>query len=280
MGDTTLMRKKKGKREFWRMFAFAILILFFYTILYVYEPFSTYWNDLFSGFFTIFAAAFSAVFATLVFRRYEVSDAPRWIWLHFSIGLWLWALAEFIWVAYPLFYGEARINSADFFWIIAYAFFGYAVYLQYQIVFRPTPRRNIFWVSAALALAVILTCLTVWLLETFVHQDSGLPLWIAAFYPVADLVVGLAALRIVVRFRGGALGYPWLGLFIFAIADMLYAIRDISGIGGDSNVLSAVADITYLTAYLFVGLGCFAQLLLLRYGPVFTITRKESKKTI
>lgn len=283
MGEDTLVRKKKGLREFWQMLAFALVILILVTLLYNYEPFSEYWNDLLSNFFTIFVAGFSAVFATLVFLRYEKSDAPRAIWMQLAIGLWLWTLAEFIWAAYNMLYGEVRINIADLFWVGAYGFFAYAVYLQYQLVFRPTKRQNILWTSLWAAFAVLLTIFIAWELVTFVEEDQGLPLWVASFYPAADIAVGLAALRIFHRFRGGALGYPWLGLFIFGIADMLYAVLDLGGFYTSSvnsgNLWSMVSDVIYTAAYLFVGLGCFAQLLLLRYGPIFMTTRKVKKPT-
>jgi hypothetical protein len=282
MSDSTFIRKKKSLREFWRMLAFAVLILILVILLYAYAPFSEFWNNLASNFFTIFVAGMSAFFATLVLRRYEPSDAPRAIWTQFAIGLWLWTLAEFIWAGYNMIFGEVRINIADLFWVGAYGFFGHAVYLQYQLMFRPLKRENIILTSVWAAFAFSLTLLIAWALVTFVDEDRGLPLWIASFYPAADLAVGVVALRILLRFRGGALGYPWLGLLVFAIADMLYAVLDLGGFYTWSlesgNLWSMIADVTYTAAYLVVGLGCFAQLLLLKYGPIFKTTRKEIKK--
>jgi hypothetical protein len=210
-----------------------------------------------------------------------LSDAPYTIWAYFAIGLWLWTLAEFVWAVYNMVYGEVGITFADIFWVCAYAFFGYAVYSQYRVIFHPSKRGSVYWIFSRLALTAALTILFAWLLVRFLEEPPGLPLWVESFYPAADFVIGFAALRIVYRFRGGALGYPWLGLFVFAIADMLYAILDLGGFYtwsiNEGNLWSMVADLTYTTAYLLVGLGCFAQLLLLKYGPVFN-TRKDMKK--
>lgn len=273
MNENILVRKQKGLREFWLLFAFAFFVLILVTLLYVYEPFSEFWNDLFSNFSLIFVAGFSAVLSTRVFQRYEPSDSPRMIWRQFSIGLWLWTLAELIWAGYNMIYGEVRINIADLFWVAAYVFFGHAVYLQYHLVFRPAKRQNFLWTSLWALSAFSLTFGIAWLLIHFVHEENGLPLLIASFYPAADFAIGVAALHIFRSFRGGALGYPWLGLFGFAVADMLYAVLDLGGFYSWSvnagNLWSMAADITYTAAYLFVALGCFAQLLLLRYGPIF-----------
>ncbi len=284
MSENTFIRKKKGRRELWQMFVFVILILTLVSLLYIYEPFSDRWNDLLSNFFTIFSAAFSATCATLVFLRYESSDSPRPVWMYFSIGLWLWVFAELVWAVYNLIFVEVRINIADVFWVGAYGFYAYAVYLQYQIVFHPSKRENILWTSLWVVFVFSLTALTARLLVTYVNEDSGLPLWVSAFYPAADIAVGLVALRIFFKFRGGALGYPWLVLFIFGFADMLYAVVDMGGFYtwsiNEGNLWSMVADVAYIAAYLFVGLGCFVQLLLLRYGPIFKIIKKDVSKTI
>lgn len=283
MGDNTLIRKRKGIRELWWMLLFIFAILSFTAILYQFEPFSEFWNNLLSNFLTIFSAGFSAGCATLVFRRYEPTDAPRIVWRLLAIGLWSWTFAEFIWAIYNMRYGEVGITSADFFWTAAYGLFFGAVYFQYQLVFRPTKRQSFLWISLWVSAAFLLTILTAWMLVNFVEEDWGLPLWISSFYPAADFVIGLAALRIARRFRGGALGYPWLGLFVFAIADMFYAVLEMGGFYTWSvnaeSIWSMVADITYMAAYFVVGFGCFVQLLLLKYGPIFKIKQKVKKTT-
>lgn len=275
MSDSFIARKSKGLREFWQLFLFAIVILTLVTILYGFEPFSDFWNNFLSNFVMVFAAGLSAALATRVFMRYAPSDSPRNVWMQFALGLWLWTLAEVVWGYYILRQVEVDLTIADLFWVSAYGLFGYAVQIQYQIVFHPGKRENIFWVAVWTGVAFSLTFFIAWLLVRFTSETWGLSLLVAAFYPAADIAVGLSALRIVMRFRGGALGYPWLGLFVFAIADMLYAVLQFSG----AYSWSAVADTVYIAAYLFVALGCYAQLLLLRYGPIFTTIRKDNKRT-
>ena len=114
-------------------------------------------------------------------------------------------------------------------------------------------------------------------------EEWNFPLLLSSFYTAADLAIGLATLYIVRSFRGGVLGYPWLGLFIFAIADMFYAVLEFGGFYtwsiNQGNAWSMVADVIYIAAYLFIALGCFSQLVLLKYGPIFINTHKETGKT-
>jgi hypothetical protein len=141
------------------------------------------------------------------------------------------------------------------------------------LLFPPEPGQVLQWLGVWMASILFLTAIIAWLLARFTHQPWSLELIVGAFYPAADIVISLASLRIVQRFGNGALGLPWIGLFVFAVSDLLYAVLEASGAYSwsvtNGNLLSAVADITYLAAYLFVGLGCYAQLLLLRHGPMF-----------
>lgn len=279
MSENTVTRRRLGLRDFNKMIAAAVVIMVLTALLYVFNPFPAFWNNLFANLVTIFVASLSAFFATRVFLRYDVADAPRGIWFHFALGLWLWVLAEVIWSVNNMLYGEVGITFADPLWVLAYGFFAYAVYIQYQLVFRPTSRQNVIWVAVWSVGVVLLTFLFAWLLHRLIGNDWGFPLLLAAFYPVCDLFVGLAALRVIHRFHGGALGYPWIGLLGFAVADMLYSVLDLSGLYTWSvsaeNNWSTIADLVYNASYLFIALGCFAQYLLLRYGPIFRNIRKE-----
>jgi hypothetical protein len=62
---------------------------------------------------------------------------------------------------------------------------------------------------------------------------------------------------------------PWLGMLLFAIADSLYAWMNLSRADyllESGSLTLYVADSLYLSAYLAVGLACFMQWLILRYG--------------
>ncbi len=282
MSDSFIVKRKNGSRELRWMVAVVLAIFLFVFVLYSTKPFSPFLNDLFSNLALVGTAAMCAVFATLVVLRYETSEPPRTVWLYFALGLWLWTIAEVIWAVYNMLQGEVDFTLADLFWVLGYGPFAFAIYAQYVIILRPNTRERLNWILAWGGSTILLIILTTWVLLSFTGEKLTLPAFVNCFYPAADLMIGLAALWILRRFRNGALGYPWLGLLIFAIADALYAILEFTGFYtwsvSSGNLWSMITDLAYNAAYLFVALGCFVQLLLLKYGPIFITARKEVKK--
>ncbi len=61
---------------------------------------------------------------------------------------------------------------------------------------------------------------------------------------------------------------PWAGLFVFALADVLYAWLVESGLYATSaetgNLLSLIADTSYIAAYLVIALGFLSFFLFIR----------------
>ena len=272
MMNRELLRQRAMRQMGWAIAA-ATAILLFYGFLYFAEPFSDFWNNLLSNLLNVLSAALSAIVATVIWRQYEVSEPPRRIWGPFAAALWLWTVAEVIWGYFNMTVGEVNTGLPDVFWVSAYGLFAWALFAQFHLLFRPDPARartRLVWVLAGVA---ALTALTVLLLSFFTGEASDLSAWVNGFYPAGDLAIGLAALALVRAYRQGALGYPWIGLLVFTAADLLYAWLAMSGAYDWSlenrSFISAIADLSYLAAYLTVAVGCFAQLLLLRYGPVF-----------
>src|SRR3970040_762864 len=93
----TLSPAQRSTLYFRLIIGIAILLVILYTFIYVFKPFPFPGNDLASNFLTVFSSLASAVAATTVWAFYDKADAPRHIWDRFSIGLWLWFVAETIW---------------------------------------------------------------------------------------------------------------------------------------------------------------------------------------
>ena len=219
-----------------------------------------------------------AVIALIVRNKYEKTEALRGVWHHFALALWMWFAAETIWAVYNMLYGEVGITIADLFWVIADMFLLRSLFLQYTIVFQSGAKefrnRALLWLFGLIVLLLIFGQILV----VITDESWNLTLVVSAFYPAVDLIIGVAALRLAYRFRRGALGYPWMGLFVFAIADMFYAWLDLSGVYAWSldqgNLLTTISDVSYNAAYLVVALGCYTHLLLLKHGPIFNTSSK------
>ena len=248
----------------------ALLFLAVYIFIYWVQPFSDIWNLVLTDSFLVTTSSATALMATLIWKSYDRSDAPRRIWIYFAIGLWLWAAAELTWGYLNVTQGEVPEGISDLLWISAYLFFGHALFIQYRILAHPNKPE--FWrvVFFSILILVVLFLLVYSLLAAGTGEPVNFGTVINSFYPAADFLLALVALWLARHFRGGAFAQPWLGLLAFSFADLMYAWLEISGLyswGVDqASFVSAASDVVYLGAYLVLGLGVFSQWMFLKYG--------------
>lgn len=248
----------------------ALLFIAIYAIIYWFEPFSELWNKILTDSFLVVASSSAAVIATLIWARYDQTDAPRHVWYFFAIGLWLWAVAELIWGVLNISQGEVPVGIPDVFWIISYFFLVQALVFQYRILAKPDKQELLRRALMAFFVLVAIYLLIYSVLTSGVEAVSKLEAVVNSFYPAADLFLALIAFWLASHFIGGAFSRPWLGLLAFAFADLMYAWVELSGLYswsiGQANLLSTVTDIVYLGAYLILGLGLLSQWIFLKYG--------------
>jgi hypothetical protein len=244
----------------------ALAFLAMYMVIYLREPFSEIWNNILINLFLIVAASLTAAVATMVWAGYEPAEIPRDIWRYFAIGLWLWAAAEIVWGYLFVTRGEVSEGVADVFWVAAYVFFAYALFLQYRLLAQPN-RQELWRLAGYAALALLVLYILLYrLLTTWVNVESQWSAAVNSFYPVADLFLASIAIWLIRHFRGGAFARPWLGLLAFSFTDLLYAWIETSGIYEQASVWTVVFDTTYVGAYLLLGLGILSQWAFLKYG--------------
>lgn len=243
-----------------------------YGVIY-YFPTTSIWKDILLYLITIVAALWSAITATMLRKAYHAEPHLRRVWWNFSLALWLWTIAELLSAYQALSSASASPGIADAFWLLAYLFFGIALYAQYNLSLT-LPKwqiRAIFAVTLALTLA--LTISLAYLLAYQQREAPSLYTFISAFYPAADLAVGLGALYIAYLMRGGIFHFPWLAMLLFAISDALYAwlfnFGQYQALIEQSAWPQYLTDSLYLFAYLAIGLACFTQWLTLQYGFFF-----------
>lgn len=262
--------KESSKRVMQVAGLFSLVFILVYSAIYWFQPFSEFWNNFFSNLFSPVASFMGAMFATLIWAGYEKTDAPRTIWGPFAVGLWLWFAAEITWGYLNMTVGEVPIGLPDVFWIVAYLFLGQALVHQYKILTQPTARELQLRMLMVMLSVLALTLLIYGVFLSGTETSEKLIAAVNSFYPAADLILAVIALWLARNFMGGAFSRPWLGLLAFTFADLMYAWLDASGMYTWSleqgNLLTTVADVAYLGAYLILGLGVFYQWLFLRYG--------------
>jgi hypothetical protein len=268
------MPVRHSSRYLWLAIAGAGLAIVAYIYLYEVQPLPGPWNDNFAALLISLAAICGAVVVTFTWRRFPPADrGPRQVWGNFALALWLWAAAETVVFGYYLLGLELpSLSVADILWLVGYVFFASALIHQYHLVYRTTRRREVGItlgvVGGLLVVGVVITVL----FQQFAPSDkTWLETLVTVLYPLLDLAVGLAALWLVYAFGAGLLGRPWLGLFVFALADALYAWLEVTGIYqgfvATANPLSLATDVMYLAAYLVIAIACGLNLQLLRSGP-------------
>jgi hypothetical protein len=262
--------KASFQRVLWLAIGSAIIVTLLYFLIYWYQPFSEFWNNLLSNFFTPLASLTATLLAVMIWSMYERTDTPRSIWGYFALGLALWFAGEVSWGYYNMTVGEVSIGLPDVFWCLAYFFFGHALIRQYRIVRQPTTKELLVRILLGIVTALLLTLAIVWLVIKQTDTQALFNAVVNSFYPAADLIVAVIALRLARNFSGGAFSRPWLGLLVFTFSDLLYAWAEASGMYAWSleqgNLLTTVVDLTYLIAYLVLALGVLYQWLFLKYG--------------
>jgi hypothetical protein len=267
------MPVSRSNRYLWLALAGAGVIVAVYIYLYVGQPLPGSWNETLEFFLTALVALSSAVTATLIWRHFPEADRGlRRVWGTFALGFWLWTLAEIIFFGYALAnIAPPLLTVGDAFWLVGYIFVGGALVYQYRLVYRPSRAREGGIALGLTAAAVIISLgVTALMQAIFPSEESWLAAFVSILYPFLDLAVGLAALWLVYAFGGRLWSRPWLGLFVFAIADVVYAWLVATGVYDNwvsaGNPLGLVADVLYLCAYLVAAIACLSQLLVLRYG--------------
>lgn len=243
-----------------------------YGVIYFF-PIVSIWKDIVSNIIIITAALWSAIAATMVWRIYRTEPELRRVWGNFALALWLWTAAELIWTYQALSSQDVGVGIADIFWLLAYPFFGIALYAQSKLILAPSKwqRRTIFAVILAFTFGLALAF--AYLLAYWRQETLTLHTFVNAFYPAGDLAIGLGALYIAHLLRKGVFSLPWLTMFLFALSDALYAwlfnIGQYPALIEQSTWPQYLTDSLYLIAYLAIGLASFVQWLTLRYGFFF-----------
>jgi len=229
-----------------------------------FAPQADYWPQLVGDIITILPAVAAAVAGTLLLRQFERDEKPRAVWFWFAMGWWAWVVGEVCSTGYDVFkipYGDLSVY--DIFWTVGYLCFGLSLFYQYRNIYTTQTKvaRAAFLGGVAAVLLVTLG-FTQWALAAGLGEGmSWFALFLAVFYPVCDLLAGVAALWLAFQFGRGTWGRPWWGLIVFAIAD---GINIFLWIGGDkllpqnvANFLDPLASTIYNGGYVAAMLGFF-----------------------
>src|SRR5262245_35013071 len=99
----------------------ALIIVAGYAFVYQNSPFSDEWNSFLVNAAAPFAAGLAAIALTAVLLCYNKKDRPYPVWLFFTIGMWVWVVAESIWGYLFFTTGDVpALGLADILWFAGY----------------------------------------------------------------------------------------------------------------------------------------------------------------
>lgn len=248
------------------LFAFLDLVSYEY-----YDSLSVFlrpWTNDATYLLILAAALFAGVVGLLFAHQFQRAEPPRRIWLYFSLGYVSWILGEISGFINRAVYEEIpTLTFGAIFWVGGYICFAIALFLQYRLVYRLKRRIGRYHFAAILATMLGLSALVAYLaIQTGYESTEGwLALYISVFYPVSDIVLGLAALWLTFLFSRGNWGRPWWGLLAFFFADGIYTWYNLGGFSFLTPLvdtwLSVLTDLFYIGGYMIVGLACLALFL-------------------
>ncbi len=253
----------------WRTATLIGVLLVGYLILYVWQPggpAALLWLTHIA--FTM-CAALAASLALLVTHMFEPGVSARRVWLFFGAGMTALAVSELLWIVYTLLGQPIPYPSiVDVSWGIGFILVLASLVLQYRALRVQINRRTKRVVLAIyLGVLFVISVITLNYILANPGEVAVMQLLISAYYVIGDLGVAFLATLTLVYFGTGLVGRPWrymlISILAFAVGGLAYSYGTWTNtyVTG-SNLLSAVSDLGYLTAYLLAVAGGYSQLTL------------------
>lgn len=255
------------------LIVFGLLLIAFIPI-HAFKPFPGYWSDQTLHLIIALTASITVIVGLGWVFSFELGEPPQRVWIAFLAACAVWMAGEFVTILYTFFYPTpADFTWMDPFWMMGYFLFSLALYYQYTLIFGSGKGR---WIYLGILLLILVMSLSLTLLARqtgFAEADiSTWVLFVAISYPLTDIVLGIAALRLLLLFRQGQLSLPWRGLVAFALGDTLNIVL---WIGGQrfldkalSDFLYLVSDVFYILGYMLIAWGFLTLLRMVYPGPI------------
>ncbi len=281
---TLLGMPKKNFRIFIYLLVASVVLLGMGAYWNFFWPDVEYWPYLVGDILTIIPAIGVGLAALFLLRQFEPGEKPRAVWFWLTLAWWAWILGELTGLVYDIFklpYPDIAVY--DLFWTAGYIFFLLSLFFQFRnIYFSQSKALSLTFVIVVVVILLATFGLTQWAVSAGLGEGlSWFALYLAVFYPVCDVVIGVIALWLAFLFGRGAWGRPWWGLIVFAIADV---INIFLWIGGEQRLadttttfLYSLSNTIYNAGYLTAMLGFFFILLLNFWSPMPQVDKEPGQ---
>ncbi len=247
--------------------AVAGVVWVLFTIAYLAAPLGEQGRPWIADIVTLASAWTVAVLAFVLWRGYDAREPAKRIWVLLLAGFVLWSLGETLWAYYDVQPGaEAPFPSiADLAWAVGYLPLWLALYLRYRSI--EVRGGSGVWV-ALVAVGSIAVLVIQFILRPIISDPeySAFEKFLSILYPVGDLILLMGALLVSLALRGGRLSSAWqliaAGIAVLGIADLFFVYGDWNGVyitEGTPNLITFLADVPYVGAYLIIAVGEYVQ---------------------
>jgi hypothetical protein len=276
---------KKPTAIKWIARGVACVTLILFVWIYHFTPIANeFWNEQVIYYIILLASLAAAIFGTLLTLQFDKGEAPRRVWLTFTLGWWAWALGELTDIVYSFLYTDyPEFTVIDACWVLGYLFFGLSLYYQFRVIYdRKKKMGTVYFLPVAALILLITAGFTQLAIHRGLGEEWSWPgVYLAVFYPVCDLIQGAAALWLSVLFGRGRWGRPWWALICFAIADTISTWFWIGGGAnlpeGTQNWIWLFSDTVYIGGYLLVALAFLSNYRLHKSNTIpLAPSRKEA----
>jgi hypothetical protein len=264
----TTQNVQNNGSKFWKNPAIILILLlgigFVITNILIFGQ-----NDSQTIFINTILNAILALLVTLVaialMRQVSQSSRARALWIGLILGWGLWTIAEVIWTIAFLGGQEAPYPGwADLFWCVGYFFLYLALGLRARSDTGRISRMNQI---VLILISLVIISLTIFgvLLPIIQTYDPSILLesMINLFYPLADMILLVLALRILFSANKGSFSQAWLwislGFIVISFSDLFFtfaSVRDLYYPEGHANFMSVfLVDVPYTISYMLFLVG-------------------------
>src|SRR5687768_17196737 len=197
------MKSRRTKKLF--IIGLIISIIVENSIIYLVEPIEskilcTNWILLINS---ATAAGLSILLVVTKLSKQKSLDFHLKMHISLAIGLVLWLCANIQWSIYELEEIVPDIPSlADFFWLAAYPFLGYALYFTFKEFYKKHKIKNVFFTSLACSILLVIFIIYITISLSVFSSSRGIVLFsILIAYPILNLVLIIPAIVMVMGFK-------------------------------------------------------------------------------
>jgi hypothetical protein len=205
-----------------------------------------------------------AIFLIYLGIIYKLSTSSGKIWLLLGIGILGWCLGDITYSYYETFTDISPFPSiADLFYLLGYIPLSLGLILQTRSLkmnLQVPEKIIIAIIFTIVSLVVLLSVVIIPIIEVYpIPQEGAFEYFIAALYPIFDLLLIICVMVVYAKFRKGTINTAWIfllsGIVFTLIADIFFNwVETVIG----QSARFEFYDLLFIIGYVFIYTGALS----------------------